>query len=251
MSLHVEMRSWQKAAWMLLIGGCLFLEFRAIGYDRSENEREVAKARKEEKDKFEQIAQSLNRSMENNQEQFNATMTRTNRILNNVTGGASYAVLLPETFGQDKELPLMIENHGENVLTGVSVMVTYWGAYAGKVPDFILNAINNRIFVGTIGPEERQWLNGKLKTDNLAAIEQDGDHVLCAYVYVTAQNFTSQEFLYFKKQGGKWLFKYSVFRNPTKQERKIIVQSKGRFIPNTKLEEIDWTDSLNNLKRIR
>ena len=153
MTLHVDMRNWQKAVWMLLIGGCLFLEFRAIEHDRTENDSAVTKARKEENDRFDQIAQSMKRSMANNQEQFNATMTRTNRILDNVTGGTSYAVLLPDTFGQDKELPLMIENHGENVLTGVSVMVTFWGAYAGKVPEFILNAVNNRINVGTLAPK--------------------------------------------------------------------------------------------------
>ena len=251
MSLHVEMRNWQKAVWMLLIGACLFLEFRAIEHDRTENNSANTKARNEENEKFDQIAQSMKRSIANNQEQFNATMTRTNRILDNVTGGTSYAVLLPDTFGQDKELPLMIENHGENVLTGVSVMVTFWGAYAGKVPDFILNAVNNRINVGTLGPEERLWLDGKLRTDALATVDQDGEKVLCAYVSITAQNFTSREFLYFKKQDGKWMFKYSIFRTETKRETKIIVQTKGKIVPNTKLEEIEWTDSLNNLKRIR
>ena len=68
---------------------------------------------------------------------------------------------------------------------------------------------------------------------------------------MTAQNFNSQEFLYFKRQDGKWMFKYSIYRNNTKQETKIIIRSKGKVIPNTKLEEIDWTDSLNNLRRFR
>ncbi len=78
-----------------------------------------------------------------------------------------------------------------------------------------------------------------------------GEHVLCAYVYIYAQNFTAQEYLFFKKQDGKWVFKYSVYRPLTKKERKIVIQSKGRAIPHTKLEEIDWTDDMNRVKRLR
>src|ERR1035438_6903471 len=110
MSVQVEMRGWQKAAWLLLIGGCLFLEFRAIEQDRTKHDREAKEVRKEEHDKFEQIAQSIELSIANSQEQFSTTMARTDRVLNNVTGGKSYAVVLPSTFGQDKELPLIIEN---------------------------------------------------------------------------------------------------------------------------------------------
>src|SRR5262245_18963068 len=36
MSLHGEMRAGHKAAWMVLLGFCLGLEFRAIRHDREE-----------------------------------------------------------------------------------------------------------------------------------------------------------------------------------------------------------------------
>ena len=247
MSIHTEMRGWHKAVWMLLIGGCLFMEFRAIRNDRAEHDKEVQEARRVENERFEAIAQGIERSITNSQKQFDTTMARTNRVLNNVTGGNSYAVVFPDTFGQDKELPMLIENRGSDVLTGVSVMITWQGAYAGKVPQFILNAIDNRIIIGTIGPEERQWTNKTLLTNSLVEIEERGEKFRRAYILIYAQNFSVQEFLDLKKKDGKWIFRYSVYRNLSRVEREAVIKSKGKILPKTELEKIDWTDRFDDL----
>lgn len=251
MTVHEKMRNWHKAGWMLLIGACLFVEFRAVERDRFQHDAEVRQTRDEQNRQFAQIAKGIQDSIDKSQQQFDATMSRTSHVLNNITGGSSYAVVLPETFGEDKDLPLMIENHGKNVLTGVSVMFSLWGAFAGKVPDYILNAVNNRAIVGTIGPHERQWLNTSLLMDNLAEVDQDGEHVRCAYILIYAQNFSSQEFLWFKRRDGKWLFKYAIYRSFTKKEQNVLAKSKGKEVPNNLLEKIDWTDNLNDLRGLR
>lgn len=256
MSIHPNMRGWQKALWMLLMGACLWIEIQAINIDRQQNEKKIAVARDEEREKFQAIADGIQRSIDTSQQQFNATTSRTNKVLSetnhvldNVTGGDSYAVVLPSTYGEDVDLPLMIENHGDNVLTGVNVMITWQGAFAGKVPPFILDAVNRRANVGTIAPGQRQWLNMTLHTPALVDVGQNAEHVLCAYVDIYAQNFVSVEFLYFKKQDNKWLFKYGIYRQFTTREQAAIRKSLGRVESEVKLEEIDWTDNLNNLKR--
>jgi hypothetical protein len=257
MSIQPNMRGWQKAVWMVLMGGCLLVELRAINIDRQQNEQKVATAREEERVKFQIIADGIKKSISTSQHQFNATISRankilleTNHVLDNVTGGDSYAVVLPSTFGEDVDIPLMIENHGQNVLTGVTVMITWQGAFAGKVPPYILDAVNNRVNVGTIAPGQRQWLNMTLHTKALIDLGKNGQQLLCAYVYIYAQNFVSTEYLFFKKEDARWVFKYGLYRQLSARERAAIFKSKNKWESEVKLEEVDWTDNLNNLKLI-
>jgi hypothetical protein len=78
MSVHTDMRGWQKAVWMLLIGAFLLIEFRAIDEDRRKDEESQAKIRKEERDSFKSIldqgAQNLKSILDQQQNHFESTV---------------------------------------------------------------------------------------------------------------------------------------------------------------------------------
>jgi hypothetical protein len=59
MTVQTEMQPGHKAAWMLLVGGFLFIEFRAINKDRADFALQELLRRKEENAKFQAIADRL------------------------------------------------------------------------------------------------------------------------------------------------------------------------------------------------
>jgi hypothetical protein len=80
MSLHIEarMKWWDKAVWLLLIGGFLVLEFNAIGFDRTQQEKahqaELQAQAKIDQDTMAAILDSRNAQMAQNQKQFDKTL---------------------------------------------------------------------------------------------------------------------------------------------------------------------------------
>ncbi len=107
MSIHGEMRGWQKAIWMLLIAALLGVELRAISKDRTETEARALQTQKAQEESFrairEQQAADFKQTagdLDTEIQQSNALMSqvvRTNataqKTLLNVTGGDSFVVL--------------------------------------------------------------------------------------------------------------------------------------------------------------
>ena len=90
MSVHGDMRPWQKAVWMLLIGAFLVLEFRAIDKDRAEYTAAEKVRRTEEREQFQDIANGINASIKQGAAQFDATISGMKGLLSEETGGNSY-----------------------------------------------------------------------------------------------------------------------------------------------------------------
>jgi hypothetical protein len=107
MSIHGEMRGWQKAIWMLLIAALLRVELRAISKDRTETEANALHAQKVQEESFGAIRQRQDadfrqtaQDLQTEIQQSKALMTQivqTNetaqKTLRNVTGGDSFVVL--------------------------------------------------------------------------------------------------------------------------------------------------------------
>jgi hypothetical protein len=95
MSIHIEsgLNWWQKTLWMLIIAAFLLVEFRAIDKDRADFAREEACRRKEERESFQQIANTLTFAIQQNQLQFQATMAGIQQSIDSITGGKSFCVV--------------------------------------------------------------------------------------------------------------------------------------------------------------
>src|ERR1700730_9352443 len=97
MSTQGDMRRWQKALWMLLIGAFVILEFRTIDKDRGDAVLADAQRRIAENSQFLTIVTGLLDSNQQSQKQFQETMSRLDATLNRVgdsiktqTGGDSF-----------------------------------------------------------------------------------------------------------------------------------------------------------------
>ena len=73
MSLHQGMKPWQQAIWLLLIGGFLWIEFRAIDKDRTINDVVQANARWEERYSFGELLNQERQMLLRSERLFEAT----------------------------------------------------------------------------------------------------------------------------------------------------------------------------------
>jgi hypothetical protein len=248
MSLRGEMRGKEKLAWMIMLFALLLLELTSIDEERLANENLRVATRQQEADSFQSIAQGITRSVELSQRQFEATIGTTNHILSNITGGQSYAVVVPilGAYRPDRPVPLAIESHGTNILTGVSVTIYESGVWIEATHESLLRSIANRINVGTLHPGERLVLGSQLIPAALMKVNDPPPTSYRAFVYITAQNFSSEEYLDFQpKVNGGWKFKYLLERQVFDPKRKEPAHPKRR--PGI-LEETDWSDNANDLK---
>jgi len=127
MSVHTDMRGWQRVTWILLIGAFLAIEFRAITKDRVDAALADAQKRVAENSQFLTIVRELSDSIQQNQEQFQATMSGLNTTVDRVgdsiktqTGGDSFAYVTftPEP---NQQFMIAITSHGKYPLHEVRV----------------------------------------------------------------------------------------------------------------------------------
>jgi hypothetical protein len=92
------MQSREKAAWTAVLFILLGLEVKSVYQDRNEHEREQAAARAEQLQEFGRIAGGIHSTIQKSEEQFGATMARSDLIMAGVsdnmktqTGGDSFA----------------------------------------------------------------------------------------------------------------------------------------------------------------
>ena len=205
-------------------------------------------------EKFQSIGNKLETSIEKNSSDFNATNTKTNQVLDSITGGDSYSVVAPVTLFlnyPNGEIPMFVENHGSNILTGVSVTIYQSGVWIAPTHQSILRSVNNRINVGTLHPGERLVIDRQINPENFLFVdsERSDKNFYRVIVYIAAQNFTTAEYLDFRKTAeGKWEFRYKVFRQyPFPYKRNHAKLPK----PDKLIEEIDWSSDSNNVQSKR
>ncbi len=206
----LEMRPTNKAVYLLLVICLMFIENRAINKDHADLVASEEGRREEENARFETIVNGLRTSIDNGQRQFSATMNGAKELLNetrsiaelsekslkNLTGGRSFPYISPQVWGSpDAPVPLVVWNHGNEILTGVSVAISHTSD-----PNWA-DEFMTHYSVGTLGPHDMFELPVVLSPQ----LRPDGqDHY---WVQISAQNGTVDEGIFFrksKKYPGHW-----------------------------------------------
>jgi hypothetical protein len=245
MTARTKASGYEKAAWMLLMFGLLFVELKAIRKDRLDNEARQAQADKELKQNFSGIAEGIRTSIAESDRNVAVTMGKTNKVLNNITGGNSFAYVAPQNFYGD-QFPGVVWNNGEQALSGLTLTIAHtsdpvevWGA-----------AFFQPIFIGTIGPHEHAPIPGflfKPKADEKT--RQDN-----YWIMLSAQNGTASQSIYFRrnrKNPANWAYSFSASRQillNKPQSQRIMLKSaipKGANVFENKLLLYrGWSDEL-------
>jgi hypothetical protein len=113
----------EKAVWVFVFLALMLGEIWMMSIDRTRNEADVAKARGQELDQFQRIADSINDSVKQSKNQFDqtvkqqsedfaATMRQFQVDVSSITGGDSYAIVYPDVarpaLGTTNTFPLVV-----------------------------------------------------------------------------------------------------------------------------------------------
>jgi hypothetical protein len=224
-----DMTDREKVFWVILTFILLAIETRAIKLER-ENSARI----------FERIGQGITGAIDSSKEHFDATMKTMSAVLASVTGGDSYSVVMPLLIGKpDTAVPLRIENHGDNILNGVTVTIYNTGVWMEFSHESIISSVNNRIKVGILAPSEKLVLSGaQINPEQLMQTEHEGHKVFRAFLYIGAQNYTVRECLDFKRDdNNKWLFRFAAYKYGPHQKDIL-------------LEAVDWSEDINTPNRV-
>jgi hypothetical protein len=227
MSVHADMRPWQKGAWILLMGAFLILEFRAIDKDRADNETKQTALRKEERKSFQSVLQQ-------NQQQFSTTMNGTKENINNITGGDSFCFL--DVFYPNDPGPYWTAfQRGGYPLYEVEARVVDVNKFdkliAGNSAANISIATsgsNTILKINNLSPKQAHAGRGPLSLD--ASGHQKFD------VYFMARNGFWTELLRLQRQHDKWYEAKRVLRIDDGKERIIFEQVDKGY------HNVDWTE---------
>jgi hypothetical protein len=122
----------EKALWTLVVFVLFGLEIRTLYLDRDEHDRAEAHARCEQLHSFAEIGQGIRSAISQGQEQFNATMEKSNKIIGGVqmnmdavTGGKTYPEFMVENDGKGNPAtyPMILFIEGKNPLKNVWVQI--------------------------------------------------------------------------------------------------------------------------------
>jgi len=148
MSLRGEMRSLEKASWMLIISVLLVAEIHSIRTDRTNTDTKAKKDRDTQDQAFTLVLKKEDQQLQETLRGFDSVGRLARMSIENQTGGDSYAYITPQMGATP--IPLTIYNYGTNTLTGVLVDVL---PPTQGLEDFV-NAVLNpiEIYIGTLHP---------------------------------------------------------------------------------------------------
>src|SRR5258708_3846789 len=114
--------------WFKAISVCVFLllmsaEVWMMSVDRERSDSDQAAARTASENNFRAIANGIQASIADSDRKFAATMGKENQVLENITGGNSFAIVTPQAWSGLVPIPLSIRNQGKQTLTGVTVTI--------------------------------------------------------------------------------------------------------------------------------
>ncbi len=257
MTFRGDMRGGEKLAWTVLLFGFMYLEITSIDTERKANEYMRSVAMEQERKSFDSIGRGIQANLAQSQQQFTETMEKeaqvselSRRNLLNITGGNSYAVVEPVTLPTlHPEVPLFIRNHGHNILTGISVTLYESGVWLPMTHASIMRSNEERITGLTLSPGERMVLPKPIKPELFMPMKenenQGKDDMYRVFVTIAAQNFTSTEYLDFKKGSNQgWEYSYKIYREPLPGQMR-----RGRLLAPCLMESVtDWETDSNRVK---
>ena len=255
MSIHGEMKGWQKAIWMVLIGFLLCIEIRAIDNDRQQNQNAQAQMRQEDRTSFQHIADSLKDSLTIAKGQYDSTISHVDEVssktegvatlaeqnLDSISGKDSYPCIVPQSHAVvNGSIPLALHNRGKNNLTGVQVQILSPHAFTEDIREFYKPGID----LGTVNPIWPKPLpNGIIP-------ELDTSGIAGYTFFIWTQNGFYSEVINFRanKNGAipwayqYWLFKREVFDHATSKFPKGAQVS----MPMKDCQQLQWSDDLGD-----
>lgn len=208
----------EKALWTFVVFALLLLEIKSVYQDRNEHDKQEAETREREEENFREIAGGIRGAIQESQRQFEATMRRTETLLNktnsisvltaqnlkNITGGDSFAYVAPQSFGGD-EFPGIVWNNGEQPLTGLTLTIAHtsdpvpvWGA-----------AFYEPIFIGTVGPHDHAPIPSFLFRPKASPTSGQDNY----WIMLSAQNGTVSQGIGFrrdKRHPNVWAYTFQV-----------------------------------------
>jgi hypothetical protein len=208
--------------WFKAISVCVFLllmsaEVWMMSLDRERNDADQAAARTASENNFREIADGIRSAIADSDRKFAATMGKENQVLENITGGNSFAVVTPQVWSGLVPVPVSIRNQGSQTLTGVTVTIRNARNFDIQKPESFYET--ESINVGTLHPGELRLMKEKLTPVEHALEWEDGRPADVFDLDIAAQNFTAEEHLIFKK-GTRipWVFRYQVTRQYIKSK---------------------------------
>jgi hypothetical protein len=260
MSLRPKMHLLEKAGWMLVIASLLSVEIRTILADRRNADSQALSARQLQDENFKAVLEGERRAIATTLGGFKAEEAKNRTLLEHearnyrvasqslsqITGGDTFAVLIPDVLTGGGTIPLTIRSRGPNVLTGVSITIMQNGILIRATQDEVLNAVNSRLQVGTLHP----WESTMISRQIVFPESQPVGETPSLYVLIAAQNFTCEEFLQLRKVGlnssgtSSWEYKYKIYRTPPYRP-----ENPSLAVNMQLLEQTEWTAMLDPLMK--
>jgi cell division protein FtsL len=203
----------ERAMYVLLAFALFIVEMNAVYKDRDEHDKQQAELQMREREARQKEEASFAALLTEGRDLLGKTQeveTLTKKNLDNITGGESYALVTPQVWSGLVPIPLSIRNYGKQTLTGVTVVIRGRQNWDLDNPRsmYDLPTVN----VGTLHAGELRLL--KVAITPVEGEMKDGDDRVDVYdLDISAQNFTANEHLLFKR--GKhvpWDFMYQVTR---------------------------------------
>lgn len=248
-SVRPKMHPSERFAWVAVLIALTYMEVNAIrrsdDYNRRIQERQNAE--------FQSIAARLKTAIDNSNVQYESTIEHVTavleqtrvvnglaeRSLRNITGGDAYLTLLPDVAYSGDDMSFAVVNRGRSILAGASLLITSSGAWIPGMRPMMLEQISRTVMLPTMHPEERIIIDRQVKLPLGVA----GGDIQRLYITVQGPNFTTEEYLDFRKIGndssGKnaWEYKYDVF-----QEASFRLYRPGQKLrKDTLLERASWS----------
>jgi len=262
----LEMRSPQKAVYLILVLSLMFIENRAINKDRADATRAEDDRRKEERDKFQTIADGIEKAIRQSATQFDASMRRSDAIVAGVgssiktqTGGDSFAYVtftpesanihfagLPASSGP--QFLVAVTSHGKYPLREthctlmdderrVQAMLEY-----NKHPDgnwvAAINSVDTPYYIHYLRPQSPEAPRGDVETIGLypfGAKDANDLTVVCS-----SSNGYWNERLHLRRINGQWHQSLSVMGPTVKQSLHPFIYFDSDFPAGKAIAEKDW-----------
>jgi hypothetical protein len=205
MSVHDDMKGWQKGIWMLIIGAFLITELRAIDKDRNDAEERYKDDRQAQETNFQSIreqqnkdftatASALEKTIQNTGAEIkmtNQAVAQATNAVNDATGGDSYLVLTLLMPGQ----VVSLRKVGESPLYDVHLTIES-GHSIPKFPQHEMRAFEFRkIDIGNVASGSQQVV-----TDHAMWVGQ----IPPQYAYFDVSGTSAYISTEFRARNGTW-----------------------------------------------
>jgi hypothetical protein len=255
MSIQGDMKGWQKAIWMLIIGAFLVVELRAINKDRVDAQKQANLDRATQDHSFAGILAEQNRQFKERKDGFSGTYERVTGVLattqkvstlaqdtlSNITGGESFGYAIPGT-ANGSPIVMILHNDGMQPLT-VHIRALYipgpgcdlWGEITScmeKQADLFPTPIDMATVAAKSAMRIPPLFNTRMDPDGTAQYRLE----------IRAQNGIAVEDIWFRPSNSKSgiAYRMDVTRLVSGKPKKGDVEVKGKFY--RLLMKKDWTD---------